>query len=456
MGARRGIAGSLLAAAYAGVGGVAAAGATAAAALAHGDQRARWLERCGVWEGPARGRGRWVWIHGASYGEAAISLALARELRRRLPGLRVVASATSEAGLRRLRDDHSVESHCFPVDFGPFLDRILAPSAPALVILVETEIWPATLDSLAARGVPVVVVNARLSGRSLPRYRLLRPLVEPALAALSVVLARDEEAAARWARLGAPRASIEVTGNIKFDLAVAGKGAESVALFVRASGDAPVLLGASTHAGEDEVVLDAFSRVAALRPDARLVLAPRHPGRGHDVARRARAAGLRTVEWSVGGASSLETGAAARDGLPVAWPASTDAVLIDRLGLLSRAYAAADAAFVGGSLVDGPGGHNLLEPVMEGCPPAAGPRLGNVADQAALLSAEGLPRLVGDAVQLSKFWLEVLDQPAKFAQRCDALRARVLASSGALGRTVDRLAAILGEDASDGGAARGR
>jgi 3-deoxy-D-manno-octulosonic-acid transferase len=435
----RGLAGRAMQAAWSAVG-AAAAAATALRSTTAGGEAAEILrERRGLWDGHAENARPWVWIHAASVGEADIAVAVARALREERPDLRYVISTMTATGRARVAKEPGIESRFFPLDFAPYVKRVLDPRPPVLFVAVETEIWPETLRLLQEHGSATSVVNARLSGRSLPRYRMLMPLVAPLASRLASVCARDEEAAVRWLSIGAREAATAVTGNIKFDLAVPRKSEEIDPLFEREDGH-PLLLAASTHEGEDELALEAFAAVRERHPGARLLLAPRHPRRSAAVRDLARGRWLAVVYWSdVVGISGASKG----DRTGVVWPPRVEVLVLDRLGLLRSAYLSATAAFVGGSAAPGPGGHNLLEPIVASCPPAAGPFLDNVEDQRAVLDEAGALRLAGDSAELAKFWLEAIDSPGELHRRVEDARTRVEHRSGALRRSVRRLLAVM-------------
>lgn len=393
-----------------------------AAGEADPEKRRRLREKLGLWDGPRAGP--WIWIHGASVGETAMAVALAETLGARVSGTRLVISSTTATGRAVSAAVSFVESRYFPIDFAPFVSRLIKSNPPRLLVAVETEIWPATLAVLGRAGVPAAFVNARISDRSLPRYRRVRRWLAPLLREVSLVCARDEESARRWRELGARPEAVVVYGDLKFDLGSPG-GAGGARLGLDAGAGREVLLAASTHAGEEEVVLEAFATVLARRPGLRLLLAPRHPERAAGVLALARRMGRRAAAWSEGGGGDAEV------------------VVLDRIGLLAQAYSASSAAFVGGSLVDGPGGHNLLESVEAGCPASAGPRLANVPEQAEVLVSCGALRVVSSAGELSNFWMEVLEQPNEFANSTGRALAEVEARRGALGRTVEALLSLL-------------
>lgn len=451
------------------VGLLAGAAALVTALLVGGETAARLRERRGLWQGwPDSESGQdWVWIHAASVGEAEMALALASALAERRPGLRIVVSAMTEAGLARLRRDQRVESHYFPIDFPVFLKRVVDPFPPRLFVAVETEIWPEALRLLQARGAATAVVNARISDRTWPRYRLVRPLLAPVLGRLALVAARDAESARRWVALGASDRATSVTGNMKFDLAVP-RNNEDIPSLIEDVHGAPIVLAASTHEGEDDLVLDAFAEVRSRHPDARLLLAPRHPRRAGSLLAEARSRWLAAVAWSdvvgIAGAARSPAELASRpaeeaatrdgaasgevDGTPrsaaAVWPARVDVIVLDRIGLLRSAYAAATACLVGGSLVEGPGGHNLLEPAVALCPAAAGPHRSNVADQESILGDTRALTVVRDSRGLSKFWLQVIENPAQWTQDLRAARSRIEERCGALDRNAGALVELLG------------
>lgn len=429
-----GLAGRAMRAAYVAAGALVAVAAAVRRTVSGPEGAERAAQRTGRWPRRATS-GPWVWIHAASVGEADLAVALARALAARRPDLGLVVSSTTVTGRARAASEPLVESRYFPIDFAAFVRRIVEADRPRLFVAVETEIWPEAWRVLGEAGVPIAVANARLSDRSLPRYRALAPLLGPLLAETAIVCARDAESARRWCSIGVPETAIEVAGNLKFDLAVAGQQRGIQALFAVDPACA-LLLAASTHEGEDALVLDAFLEVRGQTGGPVLLLAPRHPPRAQAVADLARRRGLTTRCWSELG----DEGA----GASRPWPRGADVVVLDRLGLLDRAYRAASAAFVGGSAVAGPGGHNLLEAVAAGCPVAAGPFLGNVEDQAELLRETAALGEVRDGKELANFWLQVLADPEKQRKQSAAAAAGLHARTGALERTVSALLPLLG------------
>jgi 3-deoxy-D-manno-octulosonic-acid transferase len=362
-----------------------------------------------------------LWIHGASVGEARIVGALARDARRRRPGLPVIASSVTRTGRAMLPGPPALDASFFlPLDFRGVQRATFSSIRPAAVVLVETEIWPNLLAEAAARGIPAALVNARLAPERLSRYRLLASLYGPALRHLAVVGAASDAEASRFAALGVPERSIVVTGNVKFDLPAPSASPEALRARFGLPPSRPVVVAGSTAAGEDALVLRAFMELRAARPDLFLVLAPRHPERVPAAIERASALGLSTHRLSSGDDRAA---------------AAASVLIVDTLGELSGLYALAAAAFVGGSLVP-VGGHNLLEPVAAGSPVVFGPHVAHVAETAAALIAAGAGEQVEDAEALARALERLLADPAEGARRVQAGRSWLEGHRGALDRSV--------------------
>jgi 3-deoxy-D-manno-octulosonic-acid transferase len=321
----------------------------------------------------------------ASVGEAEAAAPLLSELRAR--GISVVATAQTVAGRETLRRCvPGVRARLCALDVGPLVRGSLAAVEPRVVALVETELWPGLILEARRRGCAVVVVSGRISDRSLPRYRLARPLVARVLRSLHTVAARSEEDARRFVELGAPAERVRVVGDLKLDRPAPPPASHDL---LGAIGPGPILLAGSTHGEEEEILLEAWSRLRAnAASKLRLVLAPRHVERAARVLACARERGAE---------AELRTGGAA----------SADVAVLDTIGELASLYASADLVFVGGSLVP-VGGHNLLEPVRAGRVLVHGPHLANQRAQAELLaplgvlhSAESLEQLVA---VLGRLW----------------------------------------------------
>ena len=352
-------------------------------------------ERFG-WYGPESARLDVIWIHAVSVGETESAAPLVHQLRDRYPDIPLLLTTTTPTGSVRVQAlfGDSV-AHCYlPYDLPGPIARFFRRFRPRLAVVLETEIWPNLFGACAARRIPLVIVNARLSARSASRYRYVGALVGPALGAVSAIAAQTPEDAERFAAIGAARAKIFVTGNIKFDVEL---GTELLAngrrLRQQLFGSRPVIIAASTHAGEEESLLSVLVGVREAFPGMLLVIVPRHPERFATVTALSQAAGFRTVRRS--------------DGVPCS--AADDVFILDTLGELRTFYAASDVAFVGGSLVP-VGGHNVLEPAMVGLPIVFGPHVDNfrmicagLAEAGGAIAADGAPavsaaleRLLGD------------------------------------------------------------
>lgn len=368
-----------------------------------------------------------IWIHGASLGEARLTSVLAGELRSRLPGATIAVSALTRAGRAALPSPPKAEAaFYFPLDARPLQRRLLAALRPTAIVLVETEIWPSLLREAAAVRVPVVMANARLSPERMTRYRRFESLYRPLLGGLAAVAAASEADASRLLALGAPAARTSVAGNLKFDLPAPTIPRRGVRAGLGWDDDAPIVAAGSTGEGEDAPVLEAFARLRSAHPEARLLLAPRHAERFDAAEREAESRGLSVHRLSRGERA----------------PAGTAVLLVDGLGRLANLYAAADAAFVGGSLVP-VGGHNVLEPAAAGVPVLFGPHTHHVSEIAEGLEAAGAAIRVRDAAELADAWERLLDDPdARMRQAAAA--ARVMERHrGAVDRTVDRILGVL-------------
>ncbi|HWS15026.1 MAG TPA: 3-deoxy-D-manno-octulosonic acid transferase [Candidatus Methylomirabilis sp.] len=338
-----------------------------------------------------------VWVHAVSVGETLAAVPLLRLLRRRIPDVRQVITSvtltgreTAEKSLSGVADN----GFYFPFDLpglcGRFLDRL----RPDVVVIVETEIWPNFIAACARRGVPVVIVNGRLSKRSFAGYMRFRWFFAPILRTLRTISAQTAEDAERFVALGAPRENVTVGGNLKFDVSppeIAASPLSGLLLREKAAGAIWIVAG-STHDGEELELLRAFLAAREVNPSVRLLLAPRHPERFDAVEALVHREGVSMVRRTSipGGAQRLPE--------PV--------LLLDTVGELSGAYAAADLAFVGGSLVP-KGGHNVLEPAWHGVPTIVGPHMENFREIAdAFLAGNALIRVAGEeelASRLTRF-----------------------------------------------------
>ncbi|HVN98599.1 MAG TPA: lipid IV(A) 3-deoxy-D-manno-octulosonic acid transferase [Steroidobacteraceae bacterium] len=383
-----------------------------------------WGERFGSGP-PLAGNGRTLWLHAVSVGEVQAAASLVAAMQREWPDLRLAATSATPAGRARATAAFGagVEARYAPYDLPWSVRAALRRLRPELLVVMETELWPNLLNECARAGVRVLIVSARLSERSRARWSRFRALLQPALGRGVRVAAQSAADAQRFIALGVPAAHVQVCGNIKFDreprASVRSGGAAWRARYAPAR---PLWVAGSTHAGEELAALQAHATVRAACPEALLVLAPRHRPRFDEVARLLDGRGLRWLRHSAVLADPAGTAAAA---------AQAEVLLLDTIGDLEDFYAAADVAFVGGSLVP-VGGHNLLEPAALGVPTLAGPAQGNAPDIARLLQQNGGLRLVHDAAGLGAAVQELLADPDARARMAEAGLATVASNRGAL------------------------
>lgn len=365
-----------------------------------------------------------VWVHASALGELRAASALVERLQ--ASGQRVYTTASTLDGrdvMRRAQPE--TPCHLAPLDHPWCVAAALARATPAVLVLVETELWPCWIAAARRRGVPVVLVSGRISDRSLPRYRRVRAWLAASFGRLSAVGARSETDAARFRELGAASERVTVTGDLKLDC---------VAPPLEAASDLAALLaavdywvGGSTHAGEEALLLDALEQLEGQGVASVLVLAPRHPGRAAELARLARRRGRPARLRSQQGAAPLASG---------------EVLILDTLGELASLYAGARVAFVGGSLVP-IGGHDVLEPASVGRPVLFGPHVQNTRQGAEILEAVGAGRKVHDAHSLGAALLELLQA----RERADALgaagRAALQAHRGSAARSEELVLKVM-------------
>lgn len=367
-----------------------------------------------------------IWVHAVSVGETLAIEPLIARLRELYPERPVVLSVTTAAA-RNLAERRVPANHIFyfPLDLSWILRRTFDAVSPDLILIVETEIWPNFLREAAARQLPVLFINGRVSARSFARYRLLGGLLSRPLACVRGFLMQSETDARRIIELGAPPERVQVVGNLKYDLLPA----ENLAFRrlmqneLRRAGIRRVLVAGSTMEGEEELVLAAWDALPA-RENCLLVLAPRHPQRFDTVARRLSAGGLPFSRRS-----HLE-----RDGL-----APGGVLLLDSIGELAAMYQFAQTAFIGGSLVPH-GGHNLLEPAYFGVPVTFGPHMQNFAAIAEQFLKAGAAFRTDSAPELARIWQRLLEEEPLRRRAGDAARQLLAAKRGATDRVLEAIA----------------
>jgi 3-deoxy-D-manno-octulosonic-acid transferase len=366
-----------------------------------------------------------IWLHAVSLGEMSAAAPLIRALRVRFPRIQVVLTTATPAGRLRAQGmfGESVDVRFLPYDTPGSMRRFMTRIGPRLAIIMETELWPNLFSECERRGVPVVLASARLSAKSVARDARAGKLFSGVFTRNVVVAAQSAGDAQRFQSIGAPAASVHVIGNVKFDLELddaivnAGRGLRAARGAAR-----PAWVAGSTHAGEEEQLIDAHALLLRQVPNALLLLAPRHKDRFGTVADLLLRQGLHFIRRS--------TGEIPAEGTAV--------MLIDTVGELNLLYASADVAFVGGSLVP-IGGHNLLEPAALGLPVLTGPFQFNNREIARLLVQSGAAREVRDPSRLAAE-LESLFEDAAQRQRMGGIGQEIIAANRG---SVARLLALM-------------
>jgi 3-deoxy-D-manno-octulosonic-acid transferase len=367
-----------------------------------------------------------IWLHAVSLGEMSAAAPLVRALRSRYPENPLVLTSATPTGRARARSlfGDTVDVRFLPYDTPDAVARFLDRVRPRLAIIMETELWPNLFKECERRGVPLVLASARLSAKSVSRYRRLGRLFRGIFSASSLIAAQTALDAERFIAIGAQSARTHVMGNIKFDMEL-GAGVIDQGRELRASfGSArPTWIAGSTHAGEEEQVLAAHGE---LRGSTLLILVPRHPDRFRAVADLLSSRGVRFTRRSSG----------------ILPDAATQVVLVDSVGELAALYASADVAFVGGSLVP-IGGHNLLEPAALGLPVLTGPYQSNGQDIARLLLQQGAALQVADRHELAAALTRLLADP-KERQRIGAIGRHIVESNrGSVARLLELIEPLM-------------
>ena len=387
--------------------------------------RQRWNERLAFF--PTLDEKPRIWLHAVSVGETIAAKPLVEKLLAEIPGHHLLITSTTPTGseqVRRLFGDR-VEHCYFPYDLPGAVKRFLHKTQPSLLIVMETELWPNCFFQCDKQGIPVIIANARLSPRSITGYQRFRRFTRSVLSNTRMIAAQSEADARHFISLGADPARVTHCGNIKFDITVDARMVQAGKMLREGIGaDRPVWIAASTHAGEDEIMLVAHQKIREQLPGALLTLVPRHPERFDAVAALCQRSGL-TVARRSKGEKPLE---------------KTDVYLGDTMGELITLYAATDIAFVGGSLND-TGGHNPLEPAAIGLPVLTGPTIHNFRDIYQRLENADGSRLVHDADELASALLDAFNNPKSRIERGVAAKALIEKNSGA----VDCIVAIVTE-----------
>lgn len=410
-------------------------------ALAHGKYIAGLRQRLGslpplVQDKPV------IWLHCVSVGETQAARPLAQRVKEAFPHHALVVSTITLTGQKLAQDVFRTQAESvfyFPFDWRWSVRRALKTINPAAVLIMETELWPNFLRECKARRIPVALVNGRISRQSFRRYQLITFFLRRVLSSLSIAVMQSETDARRLQELGMPSERLFTAGNVKFDAESAGGMNEKTTEFKARfglDGSAPLILAASTHAPEEEIMIESIKQLG----NVRLLLAPRHPERFNEVAAVIQKSGLSWVR---------------RTNPPEASDATAQVILLDTIGELPATYALADIVFVGGSIVD-KGGHNVLEPAAAGAAVVTGAYTHNFHAIVNLMAEAGsivqLPPVETDNAtqELANVLTKLLANDAERAELGRRAKQLVTENQGATERTIKLIAPLLAVDSHEG------
>ena len=388
--------------------------------LAAPNYRKRWGQRFGFFT-PSESSKETIWLHAVSVGETLAAVPLVKALQEKYPERRLLITCMTPTGSERITAafgdsvDHSYAPYDTPGAVARFLQRV----QPKMLIIMETELWPNTVAACYKRQIPVILANGRLSEKSARGYARVSKLSGPMVAQLTAVAAQHGDDGGRFTALGLPAEKLHITGNIKFDLELNAQIRQSAEALRQQWGGAhqrPILLAASTHRGEDEIILQAFNLIKQSVNNALLVLVPRHPERFNQV-----------------GDLCLDTGYSLARRSNNDSTDNADILLGDTMGELMTFFGACDIAFIGGSLVAN-GGHNMIEPAAWGKPTLSGLSVFNFAEVSRLLAEAGGLSLVEDAAVLAETVIELIQNPQQARQMGQSAQQVAEANRGALER----------------------
>ncbi len=365
-----------------------------------------------------------LWIHAVSVGEAIASIPTIKEIKKRHPDLPIVVTTTTTTGAQQIEKlGNLVEHRYMPLDFGFAIKGFLRKINPKQLLIIETELWPNTLHYVKRHNVPISVINARLSERSMNRYKKVSPLFSSIAGNVTQFLCQHKDDANRFIKLGVPSCKVSVTGSLKFDIQISATIIEAGnTLRDSISKSRPVWIAASTHKGEDEIVISAHKQILLSQPNALLILVPRHPERFDDV-------------YSY--ATSQMTTARRACSEPIT--SDTQIYLGDTMGEMLTLIAASDVCFMGGSLLgDKVGGHNILEPAALGVPTIIGPSYFNFLDITnTLVKQQGA--IICEPSNLSDKICEILAQDSQRIEMGIKAKQFVTSQQGSIERTLHLL-----------------
>ncbi|MFA0088581.1 lipid IV(A) 3-deoxy-D-manno-octulosonic acid transferase [Vibrio sp. 10N.261.51.F12] len=389
---------------------------------------ARWKEHFGVTPLLAlrsNEAGGPLWIHAVSVGEVIAVSPLIKAIKQQHPSLVVVVTTTTPTGAEQAEKLGDLIHHRYmPLDFGFALRRYIRIIQPSQLLIMETELWPNTLHAAATAQIPVSILNARLSERSYQRYKKVNGVVRSMFSHLQHIYCQNSDDQIRFHNLGVPMSKITVTGSIKYDIQVDPMTRQHGRQLKELLGSRPVWAAASTHSGEDELIIEAHKALLVTHPNALLILIPRHPERFNQVFELCQQLGCDTVR---------------RTQVHDSLPASSQVYLADTMGEMMIILGAADICFMGGSLLgDKVGGHNLLEPAALGVPTLIGPSYFNFNEITEVLTSRDAT-LVVSAPELAATLNQLFNHPQQLSVMRQASLEVVAENRGSIQTTIDRM-----------------
>ncbi|CAM4280248.1 lipid IV(A) 3-deoxy-D-manno-octulosonic acid transferase [Vibrio agarivorans] len=366
-----------------------------------------------------------IWIHAVSVGEVLASKRLILDLKARYVDATILVTTTTSTGAEQVAAmEAGIEHRYMPIDFSWCVRRFLHVVKPSLLLVVETEVWPNTLRTVKKSGVPMLLVNARLSEKSQNNYQIIKDLISPSLAHFNQILTVHDDDTDRFIELGVAETRVSTMGSLKYDVSISESIKDQSELLKTSYTGRLVFVAASTHAGEDEMMLEAYKLTKVHVPNLLLVLVPRHPERFDSVFENIVSMGLLGARKTQLKDQTLED--------------SVDVYLADTMGEMLHILGASDMVFMGGSLLGKKvGGHNFVEPALLSKPCLTGPSYYNFQDIATQLMSVGALNVAEDAQAVSKYIRDFQACPAPYEQGATAGLSIVKANQGALSRALD-------------------
>ena len=389
----------------------------------------RWKEHFGITPKLISNQ-RPIWIHAVSVGESIAATPLIKEIKKQNPEQPIIVTTTTSTGAEQIEKLGSLVEHRYmPIDFGFAVKGFLKAIQPKKMLIIETELWPNTLHQVSKFGVPITVVNARLSQKSRNNYAKFQPVFNIIEPYLTKILCQSQSDADHFESLGVAKSKLAITGSIKFDIQIADTIKEKAKALRSELGEhRPIWIAASTHKGEDEQILYAHKNVLEIYPDALLIIVPRHPERFDSVVQLCQSSGFTTVRRTNADIHSCE---------------KSQVYVGDTMGEMLILIGAADICFMGGSLIgDKVGGHNVLEPAALGIPTISGPSYFNFKEIVEnMLKAEAI--IIVNSSELSKQLNSMFTNSDSLHAQITIAKSIVEKNVGAISRTISYIKSVL-------------